>query len=416
MSEFNINSSIELCVMISSSSEDFFDRNHIARLLTTDADINFQDANRNFNTPLHLAIIRRNIELIELLLSFQPSLKLRNINGFRPKDLAMNLNFFEVVEMLDEYRKKSRNLSPLQLPIPSYSYNNHHHFQHENDHEYNHHDSHPEIQSDLISKRSDKSYASTRVHFLLSVSKIDPHFKKTHFNLETLRDIYSQLDENDSLRPLMKVVKEMPWIKIFFIFHQTQSDSFKCTTDSLNEKILISGFKNGSAFAAEFSHKLLHHVLNLVNDNESKPYRRKQTEKMIRFRKIVTIYKNRIEELHPIVRNIFNLPDSQWDAELIACVPFLLSFYTNEQAQLYEITLSHKDLFDFYHDVVLKDIDDFLVRSNLRKFRERPIEGSSFGRRGSDPYKIEKMEEKYGNSRRYNKRHNAGLERVCSIS
>lgn len=407
MTEFNINTSIELCVLVSSSSEDFFDKDQIARLLTTDADINFQDANRNFNTPLHLAIEKRNIELIKLLLSFLPSLRIRNINGKRPKDIALSLSYFEVVEILDEHRKKTKDLQQSHHLPP----NHHHHG--ERDHE----ESQPEIQSDFISSRSDKIYASSRVHSLLAVSKIDPHFKKTHFNLEWLRDIYSQLDENDSIRPLMKVVKEMPWLSIFFIFHQSQSDSFDCSADSLGEKIFIHGIQNGSAFAAHFSHKLLHHVLSYVNDNESKPYRRKQTEKMIRFKKIITIYKNRIEDLHPVVRNIFTLPDSKWDAELIACVPFLLSFYTNDQAQLHEITLSHKDLFDFYHDVVLKDIDDFLVRSNLKKFRERPIEGSSFGRRrGSDPYKIEKMEEKYGNSRRFNTRHNAGLEKVCSIS
>lgn len=431
MSELNMNSSVELCMTVASSGSELFDRDEIVRLLTTaDADINFQDANRNFNTPLHLAIENRNEELIKLLLCYKPNLRTRNINGERPKDLAMNLSLFEVVKILNEHRTSSSKEIKFR---PHYVHDAPGNSGTSNNEKERTFPSNGD--ASFESRRSDKIYASSRVQFLLSISKIDPHFKRTNFNLELLRKIYSQIDENDSLRPLIKVAKEMPWLEIYYIYNQSKeahNERLNCSLVSSaalnNETIFISGLQSGTKFTAHLLHQLMHRVLNLVHDNECKPYRRKQAEKMIRFRKIITIYKNRQPELHHVVRSIFELPNSElWDAELIACVPFLIAScqLSNDEhlkqqersTELKEIIQSHKDLFDFYNDVVLKDIDDFLVRSNLKKFKERPVEGSSFGRRrGSDPYRIEKMEENYGNDLRHNKRHNKALQRVCAIS
>lgn len=431
-----MNSSVELCMTVASSGREF-ERDEIVRLLTTaDADINFQDANRNFNTPLHLAIENRNVELIKLLLCHNPSLKTRNINGERPKDLAMNLSLFEVVKILNEHRKPPNSSTSKEIKSrPHYGYDAPGSSGTTNNEKEKTFPSNGEGETSSETRKSNKIYSSSRVQFLLSISKIDPHFKRTNFNMELLRSIYSQIDENDSLRPLIKVTKEMPWLEIYYIYNQSkeaQNEQLNCSLVSndemKNETIFISGLQSGTEFAAHLIHQLMHRVLNHINDNDSKPYRRKQAEKMIRFRKITTIYKNRQSELHHVVRNIFKLPNLElWDAELIACVPFLLASYQlsndehlNQQErsrELEEIIQSHKDLFDFYYDVVLKDIDDFLVRSNLKKFKERPVEGSSFGtRRGSDPYKIERMEENYGNDLRHNKRHHKALERVCAIS
>lgn len=424
-----MNSSVELCMTIASCSSKHFDRVEIVRLLTTaDADINFQDANRNFSTPLHLAIASRNVELCKLLLSFTPNLRLRNMAGERPKDLAINLNLFEVVKLLDEH--SSSTSSTRQIKSRSHYYDEDDSAARGNKRDEN----------EPQQRRSDKIYASSRVQFLLAISKIDPHFKRTNFNVDLLRSTYSQVDENDSLRPLIKVAKEMPWLRIYYIYNQSRAHNeqqLNCTTPfhsndakkNEEETIFISGPQSANELAAQLMRQLMHRVLDLVNDNEGKPYRRKQAEKMIRYKKIITIYKNRTgqeDELHPAVRQVFEQSNSdEWDARLIACVPFLLASYqllpTEEQremsSEVEEIIQSHRDLFDFYSDVVLKDIDDFLVRSNVRRFRERPVEGSSFGRRrGSDPYKLERMEENYGNELRHNKRHHKALERVCVVS
>lgn len=399
-----MNSSVELCMIVSSVKTLTFNKEElIVTLLTSGADINFQDANRNFNTPLHLAIEKQNIELIRLLMNFNPSTKIRNMKGESPRDLALNLRLFEVVKMLDEHpmpSNENQSTSSDQMVPDKESF-----------------DSGVSVkaQSDF-NLRYPAQYTSARVQYLLSISKIDPHFKKTSFDMESVKELLVKLDENYFLRPLLKVAREVKSLEIYFLHDQLNNELSGCSINEPSGTVFIYGPINGSAFSASLVHKLLHYAMNHINDNECKPYRRRQSEKMFRFKKIVTVYKRKIETLNPVVQRVFDLPDALWDAELIACVPYFLAFYYDEPVILNDINESHKELFDFYYEVVLKDIDDYLVQSNLKKFKERPVEGSSFGKTmGYDPYKTQKLEEDYGTNYRDNKRNNRALERVCAI-
>lgn len=386
-------------MLISSSTQVTSNKNEIVTLLSNGADINFQDANRHFNTPLHLAIEKKNTELVSLLLIFNPSLKIRNMNGDKARDLALNLNSLDIAKLLDEHGETSKDRQSTST-----------------DYNVVDKDSFDSGVSEIHSDLNTKHYTSSRVQYLLSISKIDPNFKRTSFNMNEVRKIFAKLDENVMLRPLLKVSRELKSLDIYFLHDQANNELSSCSVTELKGTIFIYGPRNGSSFSALLAHKLLHYALNHINDNECKPYRRKQSEKMFRFKKIVTVYKRRIETLSPVCQRVFELPETLWDAELIACVPYLLAFHCSEPSSLSEIVENHKDLFDFFTEVVLKDIDDYLVRSNLRRFKERPVEGSSFGiTRPYDPYRTERLEEKYGTNYRHNKRNNRALERVCSI-
>lgn len=410
-----MNLSIELCMFIASSNGNTSDKEEVIRLLTSGADINFQDANRNFNTPLHLAIERRNFVLLRLLLKFNPSFKIRNMNGERPRDFALNQNHFDIVEVLDEHRA---TWSSKDKPSTSRDHNILDKSDSTNVPDKESFDSGVslEVQSDFRTKSFSTLYTSSRVQFLLSISKIDPHFKRTSFDMEAVKLIYAKLDENIMLRPLLKIAREIKSLEVYFLFNQENDELSSCSIKEPTGTIFIYGPQNGSAFPATLAHKLLHYAMNHINDNDCKPYRRKQAEKMFRFRKIVTVYKRRIETLNPVVQRVFELPEVLWDAELIACIPYFHATFNDDPATLIEITESHKELFDFYYEVVLKDIDDHLVQSNYKKFRGRPVEGSSFGKKSHhDPYKNERLEEKYGSNYRDNKRNNRSLERVCAV-
>lgn len=392
----DMNSSVELCMIICSSTSHSFNKDEILRLLSSSADINFQDANRSFNTPLHLAIEKRNTELIKILLLFNPNKKTKNMNGERARDFALNLNYFDIVKMLDAHRETSKENESADDNTSSL-------------------DSKPQAQSDSFSESS-ASYTSSRVQFLLSVTKIDPHYKRTSFDMNAVKKMYAKLDENILLRPLLKIAKELQSFEIYFLFDQSTNKSIvnHHSTNDVNGTMFVCGPQNGSEFSATLAQKLTFYAMSHINDNDCKPYRKKQNEKMIRFRKIITIYKRRIETLNPKMQRVFDLPEAAWDAELIACVPYFLALYYNQLDALSEITELHKELFDFYFEIVLKDIDDVLVRNNLIKFKSRPVEGSSFGKH-HDPYKNERLAEKYGSNYRHNKRNNRDLERVCSI-
>lgn len=397
-----MNVSVELCMIICSSTSQKFNKDEVLRLLSSGADINFQDANRNFNTPLHLAIERKNTELVKLLLLFNPSWKIRNINGERPRDFALNLNYFDVVKALDEYRETSkRNESSLG--------------DRKIDDEASSHESETslEVQSYFYSETI-TSYTSSRVQFLLTITKIDPHYKRTSFDLRVAKQIYAKLDENVLLRPLLKVAREVKLKEIYFLYDPENKEQNSFSTDDVNRTLFICGPQSESEFSATLAKKLFHFSMNHINDNECRPYRRKQNEKMIRLKKIVAVYKRRIETLNPKMQKVFELPETVWDAEIIAFVPYFMALFYNSPESLTEVTDLHKELFDFYFEVVLKDIDDFLVRNNQIKFKGRPVEGSSFGKH-ADPYKNERLAEKYGTNYRHNKRNNRDLERICSI-
>lgn len=399
-----MNLSVELCITICASTEHNFNREQVFRLLMSGADINFQDANRNFNTPLHLAIERRNIDLIKLLLTFYPSKRIRNMSGERPRDYALNLSYFEVVKLLDEYRQSSK-------PKSTTSQNQVQHRKSADKESFVSLERKSEARHKTLS-----SYTSSRVQFLMSITKIDPHFKRTSFDMESVKHIYEKLDANILVRPLLKICKEISGVEIYFMFDQTNNELSNCSISSLPKTIFVHGPPSGALFPQTLAHKLLHYAMNHINDNDCKPYRRKQAEKMFRFRKIVTVYKRKIEALHPLIQNVFDLPEASWDAELIACVPYFLAIHQDDPLVLADITEKHSELFDFFYAVVLKDIDDYLVQSNYKKFKGRPVEGSSFGKRsGYDPYKNERLEENYGTNYRHNKRNNPQLERVCSI-
>jgi hypothetical protein len=395
-----MNLSVELCMIICSSTSDTFDIDEVIRLLSSGADINFQDANRNFNTPLHLAIERKNVELVKLLLLSNPSKKIRNMNGERVREFALNLNYFDIVNILDEHRETSKEAKSLSNDRKSYGKESTMGSK-----------SFYEVQSDLHSESS-ASYTSSRVQFLLSITKIDPHYKRTSFDSRSVKQVFVKLDENVWLRPLLKVAKEIKSLNIYFLYDQFSTEP-KPTND-LTGTIFVCGCQTISEFSAILARKLFYCAMNHVNDNDCKPYRRKQNEKMIRYRKIVNIYKRKIESLNPKIQQVFELPETFWDSELISCVPYFIALFNNEPEQLAEITESHQDLFDFFFEVILKDIDEFLVRNNRIKFKSRPVEGSSFGKH-YDPYKTERLAENYGSNYRHNKRNNRDLERICSI-
>ena len=393
-----MNLSVKLCTVICSSTSHMFNKHEVLELLSSGADIDFQDANRNFNTPLHLAIDRKNIELIKTLLLFNPNRKIRNMKGERARQLALNLNYSDIVEALDEHVRISKKAEPL-LPTNDKNLSVElKKFQ--------------EIQSVFHSE----SYTSSRVQFLLSITKIDPHYKRTYFDSNAVKQIFVVIDENTWLRPLLKVSKEIRTLEIYFLYSQSsfESNSVPKLLNNFSEKIFVGGLYTIPDFAAIFAQKLFKVVMSHIYDNDGKPYRRKQNEKMIRFRRIVNIYKRRTESFDLRIQQVFQLQETSWESELISWVPYFITLLCDQPEKLTKTIKNQNELFDFYFDVVLMDIEEFLVHKNRIKFKSRPVEGSLF-QKHQDQYENEKLAENYGSNYRHNKRNNQNLEKICSI-
>jgi len=69
-------------------------------------DINAQDYNDNWNTPLHLAIKRNELEVVNFLLTQGAHTTTENCDGKTPLNLAEELNHAEIFEALKSFTSR----------------------------------------------------------------------------------------------------------------------------------------------------------------------------------------------------------------------------------------------------------------------------------------------------------------------
>jgi hypothetical protein len=70
---------------------------------TPQPDINAQDGNDNWNTPLHLAIKRNDLEVVNFLLTQGADTTTENVDGKTPLDLAEERNNVEIIDVLKSF-------------------------------------------------------------------------------------------------------------------------------------------------------------------------------------------------------------------------------------------------------------------------------------------------------------------------
>jgi ankyrin repeat protein len=79
--------------------------NEVARALL-DAKINPNIQGKIYNrTALHYAVDRENVEMVKLILSYNPNVTLRDKSNKTPLDIAKQKGLTEIAEMIEEYCK-----------------------------------------------------------------------------------------------------------------------------------------------------------------------------------------------------------------------------------------------------------------------------------------------------------------------
>lgn len=73
----------------------------LARLLAQGADINFKDATRNNDTPLHIAVRKKELKVIEFLVKQGADITLKNNRGRTPLDIANRFDRPAIVHLLE---------------------------------------------------------------------------------------------------------------------------------------------------------------------------------------------------------------------------------------------------------------------------------------------------------------------------
>ena len=201
--------------------------------------------------------------------------------------------------------------------------------------------------------------------------------KLNHDSSESDRRIYQpqiakafeELNEINWIEPILKIAASSPNLRIIFdCNHETveHSDPTKDktvlgTTYSDSALILIGALKLTDCYGrfevyGTLAHELTHFVIKVVYNNSFKPYLDCEKIKIKRFAKILVLCKIR-QHFEDIIRRVFISPIDIQHAELIVRVPHILAVYKNHPEKLTEMFQTYSELFKYFEDIVLVDIE-----------------------------------------------------------
>jgi ankyrin repeat protein len=111
-----LNNNNKLSKTIASKRNSSEKLNKIKELLKEGAHDNFKDANRNNNTPLHLAIKNNELETVNFLLTQGADTTIKNDDGKTPVDLAKELKHKEITAALESHISQTESHLHLNRP------------------------------------------------------------------------------------------------------------------------------------------------------------------------------------------------------------------------------------------------------------------------------------------------------------
>ncbi|KAG5668788.1 hypothetical protein PVAND_016714 [Polypedilum vanderplanki] len=191
----------------------------------------------------------------------------------------------------------------------------------------------------------------------------DEKKKKIHYVLKTFKTLYGI----DQIRPILKIVVERP-IKIIFDFsrqsvqhlHPEVHNYSSASTFTTKGYIYIGAKglynpKEECDVLATLSHKLLHYVLQVIYENESRPYFADDVDRAAEFAEVNAFCKEQIHH-EKIIEKVYEFDPNEQHAELIARVAHVLALYCNNEEKKKNCIEKFKKLFGFYNSRVLSDL------------------------------------------------------------
>lgn len=177
------------------------------------------------------------------------------------------------------------------------------------------------------------------------------------------------LNSIQNIQPILKLVAFSEDINIVFDFNQTsiskmdptKSEAVRGTTYYSSGYIYIGANNTNDAYGT-LAHEFAHYAMNLVYENDCKPYHRsddyskKKYEKVLNDTKEYLLKKNKSD---PIVSVVFELNPTLWEAELIVRVPHLLAKYQEEPTILESLAKQFSGIFSYYNKKVLEDLKSY---------------------------------------------------------
>ncbi|KAL7014308.1 hypothetical protein ACKWTF_015859 [Chironomus riparius] len=204
-----------------------------------------------------------------------------------------------------------------------------------------------------------------------SISHDDPQATQ---KLEYVRYAFGILNNNPLIRIILMIVAASKIFNIIFDFNRQSVNVVDPTADSWTRGLfyitgriyigaaeLLNRSTESQAFGT-LAHELCHYAMNLVYENRAKPYLSSDKETKAEFSRISKICKeNSIK--NDIIHQVYkSYPKRMHHAELIVRVPHLFAMYSDEPEQMNEIRKDFKDLFEFYENRVVGDMEKALPK------------------------------------------------------
>jgi NACHT domain len=176
-----------------------------------------------------------------------------------------------------------------------------------------------------------------------------------------------ELNQIEWIKPLLKIAACSNALKFLFDFNRETVDEIDPRKHDgvygvtyLKDSYITIGAKslldnNRSKVHGTFSHEICHFTMQLVYENNYRPYGKNDVARQQKFDCIVELCREKggIEE---IVDRVFDYDEDKWTAELIVRVPQIIAFYAQDVKKLEEIWKTFKELFQFFEIYVLPDL------------------------------------------------------------
>lgn len=202
---------------------------------------------------------------------------------------------------------------------------------------------------------------------LLSKSRLGMNNDKKHF--EKVKHYFEELDKIEEIRPILKIIANEKVFSIIFDFNESNIGNLDPVGCPMNDEYAVRGRtykerkkiliavkqRDEKELLGILAQELTHFALLKVYGNECLPYRANDTDREIKFSTIVEICRL-LKEKEEIINAVYGYEDSATGVELIARVPQL--FAQNSGGKLSENRRTFAQLFDFYTEFVMKDIEN----------------------------------------------------------
>ncbi len=224
-----------------------------------------------------------------------------------------------------------------------------------------------------------KKLPNAHIYFLVSKSKKKGMSNNAQFE-SLMHDYYSELDKIPEISLILQVAQYEDGLEIVFDFQSEntfemdfKNVNFNGLYTQQNNQILIAAQGEKQTVIGVLAHELTHLVMNMIFQNDCKPYGRNEDTEFKDISKSAICMIQSIDNLdNEIIKALIHYEPLFHDAELIVRVPHVLATYEKNQAMKIFITHGLKETFDYFNKYVLKKCEDY-VKENRSLEQKKQI-------------------------------------------